>query len=207
MNMTRVILVAVFIIAITWACGGGKNWWEYPYYIERSTELSNHEGYCEAVIIGDSRVQEGKWEEYKNTWCNFGIGGDTATGISHRLAAVINKNPKNVVVQVGYNDIYMGLSPEFIAGEIKTIASILTVEGIDVYITSTLMCKNDSLNKLITILNDLLKEYCMETSVVFVDVNKLLAPDGYLINEIGDGVHLSESGYDIFYEIIHNNIY
>jgi lysophospholipase L1-like esterase len=163
-------------------------------------ELDAIERDCPVVIIGDSRIEGGPFDDQGLGWCNYGIRGDVSYGVRDRLPSVIAKAPEVVVIQVGRNDFAVdGRDVRTTFLNYKAIIDILLTDGFKVVVTSTLPddARAPATNSMIHKLNMLLEEYCEVTEAVYMDLGGLLAPNGYLIYT-DDGVHPNAEGYLIF---------
>jgi lysophospholipase L1-like esterase len=169
-------------------------------------------------MLGDSITEGGNWAELLKGYdvANYGIGGDTTTGILYRLSDVYMAHPSKVFLMVGINDISSYLTKkwdenniETIFGNYKNIINDLREHDIEVVIQSTLNTSQKSFqmeaerNIDVEKLNELLKKYCEEGNIKFLDINQSLSKAGILIEKYtGDGVHLNYEGYKIWREKI-----
>jgi len=160
------------------------------------------------VMLGDSLTEGCAWNElsHRDDLSNYGIAGDTSFGVLHRLdnlSPEINK----VFIMIGSNDLGYGESVEYVFSNYKKIIEILEIRGIKPYIQSVLYVgmfdrsKRDNVD--IAKLNHLLFKFTMKKDIVFIDLNKVLAPNGVLNEEYTiDGVHINEKAYKIWVENI-----
>lgn len=156
------------------------------------------------VMLGDSLTEGGSWNElsHRNDILNYGIAGDTTFGVLHRLD---NLSPKikKVFIMIGSNDLGYGESVEYVFSNYKKIIEILEIRGIKPYIQSVLYVgrfdRSKRENKDISKLNHLLLKFAMKKDIIFIDLNKELAPKGVLdIEYTTDGVHINEKAYQIW---------
>jgi lysophospholipase L1-like esterase len=169
-------------------------------------------------MLGDSITEGGNWEELlKGTdVANYGIGGDTTTGILLRLSDVYMAKPKRVFLMIGINDISSNIGKniseegmiENIFGNYKIIMESLKKHDIEVIIESTLYVSQkrfqwEKMNMIVGKLNGLLKEYSVRENLMYLDINKELTNNGTLIEKYTkDGVHLNKNGYKIWKNLI-----
>ena len=100
---------------------------------------------------------------------------------------------------LGINDIGRYEDVANIFSNYKNIISILTENNITPYVQSTLLTSINDYNLKVIELNILLKKYCEDNGIQFIDLNKELSKDNRIIEEYtGDGVHLNAKGYQIW---------
>lgn len=159
-------------------------------------------------MLGDSITYGVNWNElFNRDIINRGIGGDTTAGFLFRLEQVIKLNPKKVFIMGGINDIAGYYNVHEIFENYKKILSNLKNKDITPYVQSTLYTTRKDLNPHVEELNFLLKKYCKENNIVFIDLNKNLSSEKVLKSEYTyDGVHLNASGYDIWKNEIYKYI-
>lgn len=205
--MKRLIIIIIFL-TIGAGCGGGgtdyNHWLNDPHYLNEKTKLDEKAGECQVVLIGDSRIEWGPFDDPEQEWCNYGIGGDVTWGVENRLTAVIEKQPGSFVIQVGRNDLTVA-SRDVLSTFLhyKNIIDTLLDQGFKVFVTSTLPDGESSFitNSMIFELNRLLEDYCETNQAIYVDLCFMLAPDGYLVHT-NDGVHPNATGYSIFVDLV-----
>ncbi len=153
------------------------------------------------VFLGDSRIEFGNWSELFDRCdiSNRGIGWDTTTGLLRRLPSTIPSHVELCVIQAGINDLLQGCSPDFVDTKFSEILNdIITRTNSKVVVTSVILLGRDraALNAKIDACNQRLATRCAELGVVFVDINSLLCPDGFLSGNYSyDGIHLNWQGY------------
>ncbi|WP_418184920.1 GDSL-type esterase/lipase family protein [Aliarcobacter vitoriensis] len=175
-----------------------------PYYIDKSSQfkvLSKNDKY-KIVMIGDSITDGAEWYELLNidNIQNRGIGGDTTDGLLARLDS-INQSIKKAFIMIGINDIGMYKSIDEIYDNYVKIINTLEEKGIKIYIQSTLYVgknypNSKNINLKVDELNKKLKELAKNKDLTFINLNKILAPNGYLDNKYtNDNVHLNGVAY------------
>ena len=185
-----------------------------PYYLNKVSqfELFSNNSYS-TVMIGDSITDGGEWHELLNlsTIQNRGIGGDTTDGVLERLNS-INSNVKNAFIMIGINDFSQYKSVDDVFSNYLKIIDELENKKIKVYIQSTLyvgkiLNTKRNYNENVFKLNTKLKDYSEKNNLVFIDLNKVLAPNGYLKDDYSfDELHLNGNGYMVWAKILEKYI-
>lgn len=179
--------------------------YERPVSLERKPRVTQFELFArpaEVVMLGDSLIENGLWNEMFQgvAIANRGIRGDMTEDLLRRLDTVTNVHPRKVFVMAGLNDIYGGRSNEDITANYRAIVRSLTKLGISAYVQSTLECNRSSCGyKLARVreLNTMLRDMAEEEGVPYIDLNRTLASaDAGLKPEFTyDGTHLEGAGY------------
>ncbi|MDA8405556.1 MAG: GDSL-type esterase/lipase family protein [Deltaproteobacteria bacterium] len=151
-------------------------------------------------MLGDSITNGCEWSELLSTCdvVNRGIGGDATAGILNRIDQIITLKPKKVFLMVGINDLGKEIPVSKILSNYQDIITKLLAENIEVFVQSTLNVGKIQLqrNLQVTELNRSLKTYCSDHGVTFIDLNRTLAPDGFLLDKYSnEGLHLTGDGY------------
>lgn len=171
------------------------------------------------LFLGDSMMAYAPLKKMNlSHLINQGIPGDTTIGVIKRLSYVYKAKPKIVFLHIGSNDLVLSnLSKNEIIENIQKIILELKNNGIFVYLLSiTPILSNhqktnqtyvkkrsneeiDGLNEKLRILRGVNQ---------YIDVNSALKDDQNQLHEqyTTDGVHLNQSGYDIFFQTIQQNI-
>jgi lysophospholipase L1-like esterase len=131
-------------------------------------------------MLGDSITAQGEWAELfpRAKILNLGLGSDTSAGLLNRLRDVIDRKPRIVFLMIGVNDFLMDIPVELVATHIQFIAVRLAANGIVPVVQSTLYVTNDvgkNLNGRIKTLNGLLRSWCAERAIIYVDLNNALS--------------------------------
>ena len=180
-----------------------------PYYLHKKSQfemLEQNDKY-KTVMIGDSITDGGLWNELLNNdlMQNRGIAGDTTDGVLDRLDSV-NKNLKQAFIMIGINDFFQEKSVDYVFSNYLKIIENLQQKGIKVYIQSTLFVgesKPAKYNQKVEALNEKLKSYAKENSLIFIDLNTILAPNKTLKNEYSsDELHLNGKAYKLWTDTI-----
>ena len=157
------------------------------------------------VMVGDSRIDEGEWEDLlgRTDVANRGISGDTTAGLLARFAASFPAEAEVCVIQIGINDLMQGSSVEQAERNLRELLQRLSdsKRARKIVLTSVLLTgeKSRDLNLKVQELNARLERLAEERGATFVDVNHRLCPNGYLEPTFtNDGTHLTGEGYKIF---------
>ena len=176
-----------------------------PYYLHKKSQfemLEQNDKY-KTVMIGDSITDGGLWNELLNNDLiqNRGIAGDTTDGVLDRLNST-NKNLNQAFLMIGINDFFQEKSVDYVFSNYLKIIENLQQKGIKVYIQSTLFVgesKPAKYNQKVEALNEKLKSYAKENSLIFIDLNKILASNKTLKNEFSyDELHLNGTAYKLW---------
>ena len=127
-----------------------------PQHAGRMSLFSEFKGGADVVMLGDSIIQYGEWAElFPNVQIiNRGIAGDVSASVLQRVDEVIARKPRVVFLMVGINDLLLGIAPQAIAGNVRSIVERL---GPDTIIQSTLPTSdNVAINEKVAALNVLL---------------------------------------------------
>jgi len=152
------------------------------------------------MMIGDSITDRGLWNEIldRNDIINRGINGDTTKGILNRLNQ-LNPSIKQAYIMIGINDILRDKSVPSIYNNYVKIIKILKQKNINPIIQSTLYIgqKSENIyNQKIKYLNNLLYSFAITNKILFINLNKKLAPNNQLLSKYTlDGLHLNGQGY------------
>ncbi|MFT3980271.1 MAG: SGNH/GDSL hydrolase family protein [Ferruginibacter sp.] len=145
----------------------------------------------------------------KNGFVNRGISGQTTSQMLVRFRPdVIALKPSLVVILAGINDIAENTGPialKDVAGNIFSMAELAKANGIKVLICSVLPANRFGWRKdiqpadKVIALNNMLKTYCTENKIGYVDYYSPLVDDakGLDARYGSDGVHPNTAGYAI----------
>jgi lysophospholipase L1-like esterase len=142
-------------------------------------------------------------------YINRGISGQTTHQMLVRFRQdVIGLKPAVVVILAGTNDIAQNMGPtttQAIMDNIISMAELAKIHQIKVVLCAVLPAYNYNWRpglepaEKITALNQLIREYCLENKIAFVDYHTPMADHrNGLIYEYGeDGVHPNKNGYKV----------
>jgi acetyl esterase/lipase/lysophospholipase L1-like esterase len=196
------------------------NGWLTPLDPKATAELAQRErnkmdwpGEKRVVFMGNSITWAWKWLDssffYNRHYYCRGISGQTTGQMLVRFREdVINLKPKAVVILAGINDIAQNNGParvEDIFGNIKSMAELARANRIKVVISSVLPAYTIPWRTAIdpkpgvAALNKLLKAYCQESHLVYLDYFSVMADSraGLPASLSKDGVHPTLDGYKI----------
>ncbi|MFM2600109.1 SGNH/GDSL hydrolase family protein [Vibrio fortis] len=152
------------------------------------------------VVFGDSITEWAPWADIFRdiSMVNRGLAGDTTAGMLRRIDTTLNVNPKLICFMAGINDLAQGYSVDQAFTNYVEIVDTWLKQGIKIVVQSTLFVGESlqGLNIQVEELNSLLKSYCHENEVQFLDVNEVLAPNGVLLDDFScDDLHLNAKAY------------
>lgn len=155
---------------------------------------------ADLVVFGDSITEWAPWADIFRdvSMVNRGLAGDTTAGMLRRIDTTLNVNPKLICFMAGINDLAQGYSVDQAFTNYAEIVDIWLKQGIKVVVQSTLFVGESlqGLNTQVEELNRLLKSYCHEHGVQFLDVNEVLTPNGVLLDDFScDDLHLNAKAY------------
>jgi lysophospholipase L1-like esterase len=188
---------------------------DYDRHVHRFQEIKELHG---SILLGDSMIAYLPLSGYKfgQSLFNFGIPGDTTTGVLNRLSQVIDLKPLKVWIHIGSNDLVLSdLSKIEIAENILKIRDMLIekIEHVKVYIISiTPVLRNHSISNMryiewrandeIKEINQMLQNHLMKGEYINV-FDLLIDSYGNLnIDYTKDGIHLNGEGYKVFIDEI-----
>lgn len=163
---------------------------------------------CQKVLVGDSMVA---YFKTPSTWCNQGIAGDTTEGVLNRISLVNQLNPEIVVVHVGTNDLVLTeLSLQDTLKNLKRITQQITANTCYICTpcpvdenamdSNNVLRTNAKLKQLSAMIHDAFPNHMViDLFSVFESNNQL--PQKF---HTGDGLHLNEVGYEIYYRILNS---
>ncbi|MEJ2703921.1 MAG: GDSL-type esterase/lipase family protein [Sedimentisphaerales bacterium] len=165
------------------------------------------------LFIGDSFIQGMCVAAITEKGVNFGIGGDTTTGVLRRLDEyTCLKKAKAVVLAVGYNDL-RELDNDAIVANCREIFKLIP-KNCPVLFCSMLPTderyRHERYNDRIAKLNRSIANICSSIeNTHFVDLTeKLMDTEGNLSLQYHeeDGVHLNGKGYSVYNETLRTSL-
>lgn len=166
----------------------------------------------DVVFVGNS-ITEGfpVTELYGPDVKNRGIGGNTTIQVFNRIDPIANSKPKKVILEIGVNDLFAGISVDSvfenyiaIINRIKSISS--NTEVIAQSIFPTCMDYGNLLPK-IKRLNNKIEEYCNRNKVTFINIFPDMMHNNSLDSSLTeDGIHLNAKGYAVWGKRIQSSI-
>ena len=184
-----------------------------PFWKERAATYDKFRRQVDIVMIGDSRMNGGEWQEvFPNVRvASRGIGGDTTYGVLSRLGGIKKTGARTALIMVGINDILGGRKVEEVLANYRQILATLKQFGMRVVIQSTVQTngRNDDkahhekTNSEIRKLNAGLRQIAEESGTTFVDLDGLFSNSQGLNDELTtDGIHFNSKGYDLWYKCV-----
>ncbi|KAA6309100.1 hypothetical protein EZS27_039345, partial [termite gut metagenome] len=187
----------------------------FPHYYDRIEEFRKETpiNNKDIVFLGNSLIENGNWSEllHKNLIRNRGIIGDEAMGIYDRLYQILPGKPKKIFLQTGANDVSHDLSTDTIVHRITMIIDKIRAESPEtkLYLQSMLPI-NESFGRykkltgktdMIPAINSRLQSIAETKEIPFINLYPLFIEPGTNIlrkDLTSDGLHLEESGYEIW---------
>ncbi|THB63392.1 MAG: hypothetical protein D6B27_12370 [Gammaproteobacteria bacterium] len=160
-------------------------------------------------FIGDSIIQGLDNKTIHQNSENYGIGGDTTFGMLSRLPTIPNIfNADTALISIGINDFWFGSPSDIIFDTYDDIINFFP-KSTKVLVNSIIPVDNKipSLpkNSLIDSTNKQIHELCSSfDNCKFCDSNSALKDNKNDLQQqfhIGDGVHLSNKGYQVLTDI------
>ncbi|MBD3337195.1 MAG: hypothetical protein GF355_16910, partial [Candidatus Eisenbacteria bacterium] len=179
-----------------------------PYHSRMDKNLPDNA----VIFIGDSMVQGLSVSAVAAPAVNYGIGGDTTSGVLARLPAYDSlKKARAIVVAVGINDMEIRDN----AGILSNYAEILRrlPEDVPVIISAVLPVDEEirtdwrgwNRDRIAPLNSELARLAHGSRNLHFVDAAPLLVdPRGNLAGElhVGDGLHLNPQGNAVWIEVL-----
>ncbi|MFK7948187.1 MAG: GDSL-type esterase/lipase family protein [Saprospiraceae bacterium] len=163
------------------------------------------------VFIGDSQIEYCNWNELlqQKNILNRGIAGDITSGVLARIEEVVRHNPTKIFIQVGTNDLSMGIAEKQIIEDYKrVIEEIFENSEAEIFVNSILPVQDLPgefyQNSEILSLNRALKQLCKEKQVRFIDLSNEFTDESDNLNQelTNDGLHLNAKGYSIWANVL-----
>jgi len=161
---------------------------------------------ADIVFLGNSITFGGNWAELlgRERVVNRGIGSDNLPGMLRRLHQVYRLQPKLCFIMAGINDIYADITVDTIFSRYKQLLDSLRRHSITPIVQSTLFVspkwkRAEIKNTDVAKLNYLLRQYCTQQGLPYIDLNATLSANGFLKSEYTtDGVHLTAEAYAVW---------
>ena len=162
------------------------------------------------IFLGDSIIQGLSVSAVTSPAENFGIGGDTTTGIISRIKELTSlRRAKTIVIAIGLNDLRLRDDQEIVANY-KVILDSLTNYAptlvAPILPVDESRWENHDINYRIETINTALSSLCKQTAnCFFSDIHPLFFDKQGQLNHqlyIRDGIHLNPRGYRVWIEAI-----
>lgn len=178
-------------------------------------ELQNHFKISsnDIVFLGDSQTEGFPTQEMFNNLNvkNRGIAGNTTFNVLERMSNITKGKPKKIFLEIGLNDIANNTEVNKVFSNFKLIYINIENQSPNtvLYVQSVLPTSKDNkgLNPKIVTYNNLLKKFCKENDIVFIDLyshylNVDVMNDKYSF----DGTHLNVAGYELWKSLINQYV-
>jgi len=174
--------------------------------------------YVKIVILGDSRVEFGNWNDglHRDDVKNCGIGGITVSSYRNKLGDIYKYNPKYCIIQIGINDLRHSANIDTTINNFTQIIDSLLNHKIKPIITSVIFVRKENpqsmpseiiVNSRTDSLNNSLIQLCTQKKIKYLDINIDLCENNILKAEFThDGLHLNQDGYALIYEKIRRHL-
>lgn len=211
---TALLLLTVSVMAQT---VGYRSFPHYNDMVERYAAEPVPDS-TQIVMLGNSLTEfGGDWSELLSAKgiVNRGIIGDDATGIIHRLSQVCSYSPRAIFLECGTNDLSHGLTSRQVADSLIVVIQEIRRQApsTPLYVQSVFPINEDfgkwkrlrGRTNDIPAINAVVKRYCDEQGVVYIDVfsrlkdrrsNKMYRP------YCADGIHLTPYGYKVWADVL-----
>lgn len=162
------------------------------------------------IFLGNSLTQNFELVElFQNINIkNRGINGDIITGVLNRLTPIIQTHPKKIFIEIGINDLGIGISKDSVVMNYKKLLDTLQKECklTKIYVQSLFPVENGrdgfptycnpKVNGDIKEINKELLKYATQHDITFIDTYSKFELGGQLNPKYSvDGIHLSGEGY------------
>lgn len=166
------------------------------------------------VFLGNSITEQGgNWAKRLNNSKvkNRGISGDTTEGVLARLGEVICCEPKQVFILIGINDLFRDdMTSEMVFTNIMKIVNQIHEKSpnTQIFVHTILPTSTIRIKEKIQMTNNLLVNAASKEPFQLVELHEeFKGNDGLMKMQFSeDGVHLNESGYDVWVKKIINLI-
>lgn len=165
------------------------------------------------VFIGDSITKAGNnwgWELERNPAIskNLAVNGYTTKQIRAKLSEALGYNPRYIFILAGTNDSRnKNITVEQTINEYELLLDTFTGHNSQPVITLVPLQSQsfESANVKVKQINQALSQIANERQIALIDLNPVVAPDGYLLAQYSnDGVHFTEAAYQVWRNKINN---
>ena len=166
------------------------------------------------IFLGDSITEWGNWEALLPEFeiSNYGVAGNTTSQVIDRVDELFGKEANQLFLLVGINDLGENRSLVDIESDYKKLVELLQSNNVasEINLVPVLpVIEREWEKEGLTLaniikLNKVIKVVAKENNFIFVDIYSAFTDSrGQLKNEFTtDGLHLSESGYLKYAELI-----
>ena len=168
------------------------------------------------VFMGNSLTQQFELAESfrKIDIINRGINGETTNGLLNRLTPILKSSPVKVFIEIGINDLLLGVPQDQLINNYREIVSRIQQEcpTAKVFVHSVFpvqkkgkrvvnsLVKNEDIKSI----NQKLKELSSQKNCTFIDTYSSFELNGEMNPELclEDGLHLSGEGYLLWTKLL-----
>lgn len=210
------LIAMVFIMTETILA---QDWANLNRFKDENKKVENPSPYENRIVFMGNSITQG-WIEQRpqffsdKPFINRGISGQTTPQMLIRFRQdVVDLKPKVVVILAGTNDIAGNTGPsslEMILDNLKSMTEVAKANGITVVLSSVLPAFDYpwrpglNPNEKIPALNKMIKEYCKQNDLVYLDYFSSMADErnGLPIKYSADGVHPNLEGYKVMEPLV-----
>lgn len=175
------------------------------HHIDRLKELISDNNHYDVVFMGDSLTEGGSFEEVLKGSKNAGVDGDFIYSTEDVVPIVAGYNPRKVYLMIGTNSL-RDYSYEECVYQYNSLINLITTTLPNAEIVVESVLPVSVTNYKIVRFNDFVKSICEEYGLRYIDLYSKYSVCGLLpLTVTEDGVHLSPSGYNEWYEFIKND--
>lgn len=180
---------------------------EFPdYYVQKKAIFESLDtSDPDKIFLGDSITDHGEFQEYfpEEVVLNRGIAEDTTKGVLNRIDEVVERNPEEVYIMIGINDIGAGADAAAYEKNMRKIIESFDLAKTRLVLQSILPVNtedfnNELSNKTVDEFNQVLQKLAEEYSIGYINLHpKFENAEGQLEEQLTiDGIHLKGEGYD-----------
>lgn len=187
--------------------------------VNNQVVMNKHAPKNSIVFLGDSLTDFYPINDFlrAENLINRGIANDETCDVKKRLSGILLLNPKVCFLQIGINDVIHACRPvnaqvvaDRITELVSTIQPFCEVKLISLYPVNPRKKLHSRLvlmfarNKKIVEINNILKQFCVEHNVDFIDLYSVLTDENGLLDKrlTNEGLHLNMQGYATISPII-----
>ena len=223
MKPTRILLLMLAVCGFQYAAAqdvAHVTYRSFKHYNERVAEFESLPPIqsSDIVMLGNSLTEfGGDWSERlgRGNVINRGIIGDSSTGIYHRLCQILPGKPKAIFLLCGTNDVSHNLTPRQVFERCCRVIEAIRRDAPQTKLfVQSLVPINESFGRWkllagktdhIPAINKLLKAYCQQRGITFVDLFPHFTEEGTNVlrkDYTTDGIHFSDEGYKVWATVL-----
>jgi lysophospholipase L1-like esterase len=180
-------------------------------YLEYASNYLPYTSILDNMVV--THLSKKRIKEISVIIINFGVNGDSTSGMLQRLNSYIaQNNPDYVIIWGGINDLFIGIQPEEIMENLKILyRKTMNIGAKPIACTLTSVIGIDNAIPLIKKLNDMIFKHCSDESILIADLFSTTSDKkGRLLEKLSsDGIHLTQLGnervaHTIYTDVISN---